>query len=1044
MKRSLRFLVRFFVWGLIGLGLATVVFLGRLSTGPVPLGWIKPRIEEALRPANDDHDVVIGRTELRLTDDHSTVELIGIDVRYLDQDQQPFLVFPEVKVALSIEALLKHGMIAASMVEARAPFLQLSRAADGRIGLYSLNAAGGPEEAEVDFAGFLRQVVRADGGDDRLAFLKRLQIQGGRIAFEDETRTGRLHAENANLVVTRQQNGDVSGWLTADLVQHGQRTAVRLHGRKAGDAERLALTMTLKELVVADMARAWRQDFPDLPDELMQINFPIDASIEGALELDGTLSPLDLKMTVADAVLKLPAHLDEPLPITHGELRGALLLDRQAFAIEHLTMSSLGAALVAKGRISWRDGAESVALDLTAKNVSADSLARLWPQEAGDNARAWVLKNIQEGRVPEAEAKLLLLPEDFDEGPLRDEALKGRFSFEGLSVRYIETMPPIIDASGEVTFDADHLHFDVAGGDNAGVTITGGTVTIMGMGKPGDDAKQLKALADVEGPVARGLALLNHPPLTVAQDLDITPDRTSGDFRAKLDIRMPLHDDVDKEEVDVLAEATLKALAIDGLPRLGDDVQLREGDFQLLLRETQILLDGTALLADLPLSIRIEEPVDQTAGRRRIILNGRVSPAALARLDLADKGIGGGLIFDATVTETEHNLWVDLEADLTGLRIAMPGFRWNKAPGTEGTLQASIAIPQEAPIDVKWFELKTDELLARGNLRLSPEDYEVEALTLDQFQIGESRGTLRIEGQGTSSRRITVVADYLDLDHLLADEDKDVDIDHDQFHIAMRADRLSYKGLDLRNLQADAAYRDGLWQTASLLGDLAEAGKVALELVPGDEGQRLEVRSDDAGALIQALDFGNHVQGGSFHLTADLASQDPLAATGRVRIRNFMLEDAPLLARLLTVASFTGIVNLLEGEGIGIDLLRLPFAIKDQRLVLNDGLLRGSEIGLTAKGAIDFDADTIDLAGTIIPIYSLNRLLGKVPIIGRILTGQDGEGAFAATYTMVGPDHRPVVSVNPLSILAPGLLRDFFGSLANGTADNADGAGASK
>jgi hypothetical protein len=116
-----------------------------------------------------------------------------------------------------------------------------------------------------------------------------------------------------------------------------------------------------------------------------------------------------------------------------------------------------------------------------------------------------------------------------------------------------------------------------------------------------------------------------------------------------------------------------------------------------------------------------------------------------------------------------------------------------------------------------------------------------------------------------------------------------------------------------------------------------------------------------------------------------------------------------------------------------VDELILPFSLEDQTLTLTDGLLRGSQLGLTTKGTVDFEHETLDLAGTIIPVYSLNRLIGQVPIIGRILTGADGKGAFAATYQIKGAKVDPTIYVNPLSLLTPGLIRDFFGGLVNGT-----------
>ena len=52
--------------------------------------------------------------------------------------------------------------------------------------------------------------------------------------------------------------------------------------------------------------------------------------------------------------------------------------------------------------------------------------------------------------------------------------------------------------------------------------------------------------------------------------------------------------------------------------------------------------------------------------------------------------------------------------------------------------------------------------------------------------------------------------------------------------------------------------------------------------------------------------------------------------------------------------------------------------------------------------------------------------LGNIPIIGEVLVGGEGEGIFAATYTVRGPLDEPVMTVNPLAALAPGFLRNLF------------------
>ena len=47
-----------------------------------------------------------------------------------------------------------------------------------------------------------------------------------------------------------------------------------------------------------------------------------------------------------------------------------------------------------------------------------------------------------------------------------------------------------------------------------------------------------------------------------------------------------------------------------------------------------------------------------------------------------------------------------------------------------------------------------------------------------------------------------------------------------------------------------------------------------------------------------------------------------------------------------------------------------------------------------------------------------------MPIIGNILTG--GEGVVAANYTVKGTVKEPKYFVNPLSILTPGIFKEFW------------------
>jgi hypothetical protein len=67
----------------------------------------------------------------------------------------------------------------------------------------------------------------------------------------------------------------------------------------------------------------------------------------------------------------------------------------------------------------------------------------------------------------------------------------------------------------------------------------------------------------------------------------------------------------------------------------------------------------------------------------------------------------------------------------------------------------------------------------------------------------------------------------------------------------------------------------------------------------------------------------------------------------------------------------------------------------------------------------------VRMRGTFVPLYGLNNMFGQLPIVGPFLGGSN-EGLLGVTYEVVGPPSTPVLRVNPISAVAPGLLRKFF------------------
>ncbi len=128
------------------------------------------------------------------------------------------------------------------------------------------------------------------------------------------------------------------------------------------------------------------------------------------------------------------------------------------------------------------------------------------------------------------------------------------------------------------------------------------------------------------------------------------------------------------------------------------------------------------------------------------------------------------------------------------------------------------------------------------------------------------------------------------------------------------------------------------------------------------------------------------------------------------------------------MASFAGIQNLLQGQGIAIDKVEIPFSSRNGVISIHDATASGPTIGATADGYVDRPQNVVALKGSLVPVVGVNfnKVLGAIPLVGNILVSKKGEGIFGVTYSVKGNADQPSVSVNPLSMLTPGIFRRIF------------------
>ena len=98
---------------------------------------------------------------------------------------------------------------------------------------------------------------------------------------------------------------------------------------------------------------------------------------------------------------------------------------------------------------------------------------------------------------------------------------------------------------------------------------------------------------------------------------------------------------------------------------------------------------------------------------------------------------------------------------------------------------------------------------------------------------------------------------------------------------------------------------------------------------------------------------------------------------------------------MLTLASLQGIADLLTGEGIRFDDFEMDYVSSKNLTEFKEIYAIGPAISILMSGYIEKDK-LISLRGTLVPATTINKAIGSIPVLGKILVGsKTGEETIA-------------------------------------------------
>ena len=136
-------------------------------------------------------------------------------------------------------------------------------------------------------------------------------------------------------------------------------------------------------------------------------------------------------------------------------------------------------------------------------------------------------------------------------------------------------------------------------------------------------------------------------------------------------------------------------------------------------------------------------------------------------------------------------------------------------------------------------------------------------------------------------------------------------------------------------------------------------------------------------------------------------------------IDNFKIVNAPGVVKLLSLADFGGLADLAEGEGISFEKLEISMSNNKGFIKLEELFAIGPSISVLMEG-YKTPSGLTSLRGTLVPAKNLNKLLSKIPVIGKIIIPKEiGEGLFGVSFKMKGMPGKIKTTINPIKTLTP-------------------------
>lgn len=772
-------------------------------------------------------------------------------------------------------------------------------------------------------------------------------------------------------------------------------------------------------------------DDADLQSEQLRAHM----SGNGILGFDtsGTLASAAFTLAVDKLATNVPRALPEAVKLEHAQVRGVFLAPWRQLMLDQVVIAGGPLSASLAGTVDLADGrSPGIGLNGRIAALGVRDLLRFWPGGLGPGAREWVDRNISSGRIGPLSVHTAIPVGALDKPALPDAAVSVAFPISEATVTYIRGLLPLTYVEGMARLSGDTFKAEIVSALAGSLRVTHAAVSIPNLHVHGMIG-EVKAHA--EGSLRDSLILADMKPLQYASRFHINPDTTRGEAALDLDFRVPMIRNLGVNNIGISIKATVSALSIS----LGKNTRVTDGLADFDVDNSRLHAKGNLSLGSTRLAVDWLENFKSAPTTTHLTVKGDLDDDARAAFDLHTEQILSGPV--GVVAQLDgYRGAIDraqIDADLTRSGLSIDYFNLKKPAGAPASAQITARLGPGGSLRSADLNVSGSQLSAKGTVSFGPSG-ELQRLDLSSVRDGGLNDfALAMSENPSSGMDLTITGHSADGTALgrkstrASGTNRKTETD-EPFHVSARLDHLAMRdGVTMAPFALDVAGVGQHPKTLALSAMLSNSAQVTASIANSDSGRKIAIASNDAGQLLKGLFGFDSIKGGQLSVSATMpplnaGAYKEVEFSGQAVLREFTVVNQAFLTRIFSSGSLVGFIDLMRGQGIAVDALLVPFKMSGDVIDIHDARASGPSIGITTDGYVDRANDQLALKGAIAPLYGINGFLGAIPVLGNVFVSKQGEGMFGVTYQASGNADEPQVVVNPLAMLAPGILRRIF------------------